>query len=129
MASLRILLVDDEPDFLELMKTRISGWGYEVVTAGTGTQALEVFKKDSPGIVILDYRMPDMDGMTALKEIHKIAPGMPVIMFTAHPDIAAQQDAKKLGVSAFIPKLSAYQDVPAALKSAIDIIIKSGKAK
>lgn len=127
MDKKRILLVDDEEDLLELLKVRITSWGFEVIEAKNGKEAIEATSSKKPDIVILDYKMPDMDGLTVLKKIRKICATLPVIMFTVHPDVKVQEEARKLGVSAFVPKLSAYQDVQEALKSAINIVQRDNK--
>jgi len=127
MAKAKILLVDDEPDFVELMSVRITSWGYAVVLAKSGRDAVETFKSQHPDIVILDFALPDMDGASVLKKLRKIDKKIPVVMFTAHSDIKVQKDIEKLGVSAFVPKLSFAQDEEEALKSAIEIIVRSGK--
>ena len=124
MRKLHVLLVDDEADFLDIMGTIIKGWGYELFKAKSGSEALELVKTRKPDIVILDYMMPQMDGITTLKAMRKIDSEVPVIMFTAYPDKIIKA-AEKLGISALIPKLSTYSDVSASLKSTIDMIIKN----
>jgi len=127
MAKVKILLIDDEPDFAKLMSLKITGWGYAVVWARDGRDAVETFKSQRPDIVILDSALPDMDGAAVLKKLRKIDKKIPAVMFTAHPDIKVQKDIEKLGVSAFVPKLSFAQDEEEALKSAIGIILKNKK--
>lgn len=115
----KILLVDDEADFLELMALRIKEWGYDLITALSGEEAIEILKNKSPDIIILDYMMPGMDGVATLKEIRKINFEIPVIMFTAFPDKRSINEVEKLGVTAYIPKLSSYSDAHTALKTAL----------
>jgi CheY-like chemotaxis protein len=117
MGKKKILLVDDEPDLLKIISFTIDSWGYEVITATNGREAIDVVKAQKPDIIILDYLMPEMDGISALKEIRKIDAGVPVIILTAHTDGVALKDIKNLKVSAFIPKLSADY----MLKTAIEM--------
>jgi len=124
MKNIKILLVDDEPDLLEVMGSVIRGWGYDLITAVSGKEAIEMIKAKRPDIIVLDYLMPGMDGIATLKEIRKFDKKIPVIMFTAYPDKIIK-GTEKLGISALIPKLSTYSDVSASLKSTIDMIIKS----
>lgn len=124
MGKLKILLVDDEPDILEVMGGRIEKWGHKVIKAASGQAGLDMIRKKRPDIVILDYMMPDMDGVATLQEIRKIDKKLRIIMFTAYPDQYSFKWSKKLDVSAFIPKLSAYSDTHSALKAAIDMIEK-----
>ena len=129
MSKKIILLVDDEKDVLELMGARIKSWGYDLVTALNGREAIAIIKNQNPDIVVLDYMLPDMDGVYVLGQIRKIKPGLAVIMFTAYPEVDVIKDAEALGVNAFIPKLSAYVDVQAALKTSLDILEKKLGAK
>jgi len=129
MSKTRILIVDDEVDYLSVMKDRLESWGYAVVLAKNGLEALSSVKNKSSDIVILDYFMPDIDGTTVLKEIRKTDKKLPVIMLTAHPDMDNIQGAQDLGVSAFISKFSAYSDVQHSLRSALDLAQKSIKNK
>lgn len=128
MGRLRILLVDDEPDFLEIMGTRIEGWGHEVAAAHDGKEAIEAVKHKKPDIIVLDYLMPGMNGVETLKKIRQIDKHIPVIMFTAHPDLETIKGSERLGISAFIPKISTYSDVLDALQSAIGMIAKKIKS-
>jgi len=128
MAKLKILLVDDEPDFVELIGMRILEWGYDFLKAFNGREAIESVKNKKPDIIILDYVMPMMDGVSTLKEIRKFDDKVPVIMFTNYPNMKTIANTKKLGISAFIPKLSVYPDVLTSLRSTIEMIEKK-KAK
>jgi len=129
MDRLKILLVDDEADFRETMGVIIESWGYDLIAAANGKEATDVLTDKNPQIIILDYMMPEMDGVTTLKEIRRIDKEIPVIMFTAHPDIKAIKGTEKLGVSAFIPKLSVYSDTQSALKTALDMVGKKLRKK
>jgi len=124
MGKINILLVDDEKDFLNIMSERISRWGYHLIKAISGKEALEAVKEKNPDIVILDYMLPDIDGVAVLKAIRKIDKELPVIMFTAYPEVDVMTDVKKLGISAFIPKLSIYSDTLTALKSSLELLEK-----
>lgn len=129
MNKKQILIVDDESDFIEIMSAIVASWGYEVSTAKDGKEALEILKAKKPDIIVLDYLMPGMDGVEVLKHIRGKDKDVPVIMFTAHPDMKVINGTEKLGVSAFIPKLSTYSDVPASLKFTIDMILKKAHNK
>lgn len=127
MDKIKVLLVDDQEDFLEVMGVRIKSWGYDLIRALNGKEAIQAVKTKQPDIVILDYIMPVMDGVETLKEIRKVDKDLPVIMFTAHPDMKVQQEVKQLKVSAFIPKLSVYSEVQACLRTALDMTEKKLK--
>ena len=121
MKKIKVLMVDDEVDFLKVMRERMESWGYDITTALSGNEALNIIKEGLIDIVILDYMMPQMDGISVLKDIRKRDTALPVIMFTAYPDNKSIEGAEDLGVIAFIPKLSTYTDVQLTLKSALSI--------
>ena len=124
MAKTRILLVDDEKGFLDIMKQRIEFWGYEVIAVSNGKKAINVVRKRKTDIVILDYMMPGMDGVSTLKEIRKLNSHISVIMFTAYIDERAVIGAEKLGVIAFIPKFNAGSSAESKLKTALQMAEK-----
>lgn len=125
MSKVKVLIVDDEVDYLALMRERVESWGYDVFLAESGKDALNMIKAQKPDVVILDYLMPVMDGTSVLKEIRKSDKNLPVIMFTAHADMKNIKGAQELGVSAFIPKLSTYStDIQGTLRSALDMLRK-----
>jgi two-component system alkaline phosphatase synthesis response regulator PhoP len=107
MDKKKILLVDDEKDLLTVIGLTIESWGYEVMKASSGKEALQVLKDKNPDLMILDYLMPEMDGIATLQEIRKFNTKIPVIMFTAHPEGIPLKGTDNLGISAFVPKASA----------------------
>lgn len=127
MDKIKVLIVDDEVDYLDVMKVRVESWGYEVLVAQGGREAITVIKDKSPDITIIDYLMPDMDGVALLKEIRKSDKKMPVIMLTAHSELENIKAAQDLGVSTFIPKLSAYSDAQSSLRVALNMAQKKIK--
>jgi DNA-binding NtrC family response regulator len=124
MANIKVLLVDDEPDILKLMGERIKSWGFDLISASSPSEALESLESKNPQIAILDYMMPEMDGVGLLKKIRQSNKGIAVIMFTAYPEPKAMVGTEKLGVRAFVPKLSTYSDASSNLKAALDLIAK-----
>jgi CheY-like chemotaxis protein len=128
MSKVKVLIVDDEVDYLSLMQERVEFWGYEVILAQDGKSALAMIKEKFPDIIVLDYFMPVMDGVEVLRQITKFDKKIPVIMFTAHADIKNIKGAQELGVSAFIPKLSTYStDIQASLRSVLAMAEKKVK--
>jgi len=124
MKKRKILLVDDEADFLEIMGAHLESWGYEVIKAQNGDEAIKALAGKGPDVVILDYVMPDIDGVTLLRKIRRTDKAIPVIMFTARPDTEAIKESKELDITAFVPKLSAYVDTLKSLKSALSMALK-----
>src|SRR5690554_5596473 len=70
--DMTILLVDDEPDILEIIGYNLTAEGYKVLTAENGAEAVKIAKKKKPHLIILDVMMPEMDGMEACEKIRKI---------------------------------------------------------
>jgi DNA-binding response OmpR family regulator len=86
----KVLVVDDEPDIVEIVKTNLEGAGFDIVVAYNGSEALARVRSDSPDLVILDVLMPEMDGWDVLRAIEldpEIA-GLPVIMLTSKTEDA-----------------------------------------
>ena len=121
---MKILLVDDEKDFLTLMQKRIESWGHEVTIASNGTEAMEAFTEETPDIIILDYLMPDINGIDLLRKMRGVDKQTPAIMLTAQPTIKAMEISKELGISAFIPKYSPHVDSLEDLRIALDLMRK-----
>jgi DNA-binding response OmpR family regulator len=81
---MKILVVDDDTHILKLYKEELQDEGYDVVVAGTGKEALDLFEKENPDLVTLDILMPDIDGISLLRRMKEIRPRMPIIMSTAY---------------------------------------------
>ena len=104
MTANKILIVDDEEIIVKLLSMSLRSDGYETVTANSGEQGLEVFKAESPDIVVTDIKMPGMDGLELLKNIKKIDSEKEVIIVTGHGDIDSTITALQYGASDFINK-------------------------
>lgn len=102
--KMKILIVDDEVEFLEMLRLRLEASGYDVVSATNGEEALEKVKKESPDAVLLDVLMPGMDGLNVLKQIRKTNKDLPVYIVTAFSNEERFRVANKLGASGFIVK-------------------------
>ncbi|MCS7215215.1 MAG: response regulator [Thermodesulfovibrio sp.] len=81
---MKILVVDDEKNILMLYKAELEEEGYEVITANSGREAIELFETQKPDMVTLDIMMPDIDGIQVLRQIKQKNPNIPVIMLTAY---------------------------------------------
>ncbi len=92
---IRVLLVDDETGFTEVLQKRLGKRGLDILTAVGGTVAIQILRKNDFDVAILDLKMEDMDGIEVLKIFRKMDPDMPVIMLTGH----GSEKAAKEGVS------------------------------
>ena len=104
MSAFKILIVDDEELIVRLLSMSLRSDGYQTVSAFSGEQGLEVFKAESPDIVVTDIKMPGMDGLELLKKIKEIDPEKEVIIVTGHGDIDSTITALQYGASDFINK-------------------------
>ena len=99
-----ILLVDDDPDLLQLISLRLTSAGYTVTTANGGEEALRKLAARRPNLVITDLRMEGMDGLELFERIRRDAPSLPVLLLTAHGTVPDAVDATQRGVFAFLTK-------------------------
>ncbi|MBN3039116.1 MAG: response regulator [Candidatus Omnitrophica bacterium] len=79
----KILVIDDEPDIIKVLISRLQANGYEVVSATNGEEGLERFQKENPDLIVLDILMPQMDGYTFVKRLKKADGDIPIIVLTA----------------------------------------------
>lgn len=101
---LKILIVDDQSGIRALLKELFVLKGYEVVVASNGQQALEFVQKAPPEIVLLDMKIPGMDGLQVLKRLREQVPAARVIMMTAYGELGVVREAMRLGAVKMIAK-------------------------
>jgi DNA-binding NtrC family response regulator len=105
MALANVLLVDDETGFVETMTKRLTKRNLNIETAASGPEALEQIKKHGDlEVVILDVKMPGMDGIQTLREIKKLSPLLEVIMLTGHATVETAIEGMKLGAYDYLMK-------------------------
>jgi CheY-like chemotaxis protein len=102
--GLKILLVDDEPDIIEVIQDRLEAYGFTVITAGTGLEALKKLSMEKFDGVFLDVKMPQMGGIEALEEIRKRDKKIPVIIITSSSSREAAIEAIARGANEYILK-------------------------
>ncbi len=111
MHKARILLVDDEEMFVEMLAERLEARGLEVVKAFDGDQALERTKEGDFDVVILDVLMPGKDGIETLREIKNLKPLTEVIMLTGHATVQTAIEGMKLGAYDYLLKPTETKDL------------------
>jgi len=104
LTQYKILVVDDEDSIRTLVQTMLKGEGRNVVLAAKGKDAIAMFRKERPNLTILDIDMPDIDGITVLREIRTIDPQAKVMVFTGGESTVVESQAKALGVTDFLRK-------------------------
>jgi DNA-binding NtrC family response regulator len=102
--KLKVLLVDDEKGFVESLSERLELRNLDAKIAYDGEQALEAVKEGEPDVMVLDLRMPGIDGIEVLKRVKKTHPDIPVVVLTGHGTEKDAQMAKKLGAAAYLQK-------------------------
>lgn len=116
----KVLIVDDEESTRTTFSEVLNNYEFSSITASSGREAVDIFSQESPDAVLLDLKMPGMDGIETLKELKKINPDIPVILITAHGDIPTAVEAIKLGAYDFIAKPPDYKMLIIALDRALE---------
>ena len=128
----KILVVDDEASIRRILETRLKMAGYNVVTAEDGEEAVELFNKTNPDIVILDVMMPKMDGYGVTREIRRVS-DIPIIILTALGDVSERITGLELGADDYVIKPFSPKELEARVKAILrrtinkDITIPTGK--
>lgn len=118
--GLKVLLVDDEEDIIEVIRDRLEAYGFTVMTAGTGVEALRMLSMERFDGVFLDVKMPEMGGIEALEEIRKKNQKIPVILITSSSTRESAIEALAKGANDFVLKPFEWQE----LKDKIEKVYK-----
>jgi two-component system response regulator GlrR len=119
-ANARLLVVDDDPDMLDLLARWFASSGIDCVTVSSGNEALTHLQLNRPDLVITDLVMEEMDGLRLLKEIHLVDPVMPVIMLSGAAKVDDAMKAAHLGVNAFLTKPTDRETLIAEVRRVLD---------
>lgn len=118
MASEKILLVDDDAEFTEVLAERMAARGLKVDTANSGQSAIDKAKAAAYDAIILDLSMPGMDGIETMKALLKGQPDLQVILLTGHATVEKGVEAVKLGAMDFLEKPADLQKLMEKIKKA-----------
>ncbi|MCB0338799.1 MAG: response regulator [Bdellovibrionales bacterium] len=106
MKAIRVLMIDDEPSVLFALKLLMEALGYEVTTADSGADGLEILSTatESFDYVLCDLKMPNLNGLEVLSRVREISPSTPFVLMSAHATQGEIQQAQALGISGFLGK-------------------------
>jgi len=121
----KILVIDDDSIIRTLLSNSLGKAGYEVLTAADGESGLEIINKDKPDLVVTDYQMPGMSGIDLITEVLKKQPGLPVILLTAHGDVALTIRSIQVGAYDFIEKPIQMQELLEAIRNGLEASYQS----
>jgi DNA-binding NtrC family response regulator len=111
MEQLKMMLVDDEERFLSTTRKLLEKKGFDVQTAASGSEALEMLRASPVHVVILDVKMPGMDGVATLREIKRQFPMVEVIMLTGHATVESAVDGLKSGAVDYLMKPADLEEI------------------
>src|ERR671939_422706 len=120
MAKSRILVIDDEAAIRESLRMTLEYEGYEFMAAATGQEGLALVEREAPDLVLLDVKMPGMDGIEVLDRLRGMNEALPVIVVSGHGTISTAVEATKKGAFDFIEKPFASERVLVSLRNALD---------
>jgi len=127
-APIRVLLIDDEPDFLDAISFWLTSKGYAVSTATSGAQGLELLQHDRFDVLFLDIVMPQIDGLEVLRRLRTLNKAIPVILVTASAEHERRfAGTKALGISGLFPKGGSLTELSQVLEVALRMIQKSAE--
>jgi DNA-binding NtrC family response regulator len=120
MEKFKMLIVDDEQDFLETILKRLKARKIEVAGVESGYQALEFLDRQDVDVIILDVKMPGMDGIETLREIKKKKPLVEVIMLTGHASVESGIQGMQLGAFDYVMKPVALDELLEKVRQAYE---------
>ena len=118
MEQIKVLLVDDEDDFVKSLSERMKMRDLEAGVALNGEQALDIVDEEIPDVMVLDLKMPGIDGMEVLKRVRKRYPDVQVIMLTGHGSEKDEKEARRLGAFEYLQKPAGINKLVGTIKKA-----------
>ena len=100
----KVLVIDDAPSVRALLELLLRPQGYDVILAENGWMGLQLYRQEHPDVIVLDLKMPELDGVTVLKQIRSVDLELPVIMLTGDSTAQTERQVRALGASEFIIK-------------------------
>lgn len=116
--ALKVLLVDDEEDFVDMLSLRLEASGVEASTVTSGEACLGFLEEAPVDAVVLDVKMPGMDGLETLRRVKSKWPDLPVIMMTGHGSVESAEEGAALGAFDYLIKPADFDELMAKLRAA-----------
>lgn len=120
MSPIKLLLVDDETGFVDVLSKRLAKRKIKVTNAYNGTEAIQALRKEQFDIAVLDLKMDDMDGLEVLKIFKKMDPEMPVLMLTGHGSEQAAREGIESGAFDYLTKPYELEDLIEKIREATE---------
>lgn len=120
MEVFRVLVVDDEPDFLETLVKRLKRRKVDASGVSSGVEAMQLLEQEHFDVVILDIRMPGMDGLETLREMKRKRPLMEVILLTGHASVESGMQGMQLGAFDYVMKPAELEDILEKVRQAFE---------
>ena len=100
----RVLIVEDDPDLLVVLRVNLTAMGVEPILAGDGRTAISRIQAERPDAVVLDVMLPGIDGWSVLEDLHALGDPVPIVVCSAKKDIEDMDRARSLGASGYVVK-------------------------
>ena len=117
--ELRVLVVDDEPAIRRFLRASLGAQGYQILEAQSGQAALEMFRRNTPDVVVLDLGLPDRDGFDVIKELRDGGSAAPIIVLSSRTDEAGKVQALDLGADDYVTKPFGVEELLARIRAAL----------
>src|SRR2546425_13088685 len=117
MARSRVLVIDDEAAIRDSLRMTLEYEGYDFVGAATGQEGLSLAERETPDLVLLDVKMPGMDGLEVLDRLRSMNEALPVLVISGHGSIGTAVEATKKGAFDFIEKPFASDRILVSLRN------------
>ena len=121
LEGIRLLLVDDEVGYLEVLAKRLTRRGFKITTANTGAEAIRALRKSDFDVAVVDLKMEDMDGIEVLKVLKRMVPALHVIILTGHGSERAAREGIARGAFDYLIKPIGLDPLIARIRAAMSL--------